>query len=48
MKYLKNYQSAWKGKPCEHVYAVLEERYDSVLRKCIRCFRIFEDRVNEY
>ena len=48
MKFLKNYQNAWKGRPCDHVFSVLDEKHGSVYQKCIKCFRIFEDRVNEY
>jgi len=48
MKFLKNYQNLWKGRPCDHVYSVIDERYGSVYQKCIKCFRFIEDRVNEY
>jgi len=48
MKFLKDYQNALKGKPCDHVFSVLDEKKDCVIQKCIKCFRIFEDRVNEY
>jgi len=42
MKLLKNYQNALKGKHCDHVLSTLEERHNSVIQKCIKCFRIFE------
>ena len=48
MKYLPNYQNRGKGKKCDHVFSVIDERYDSIYQKCIKCFRIFENRVNEY
>jgi len=48
MKFLKNYQNEWKGRPCDHVYSVVDDNYGSPYQKCIKCFRIFEDRENEY
>jgi len=42
MKFLHNYQNNWKGKHCDHVYTVLQ-KYPMVLKKCIRCFRVFEE-----
>jgi len=48
MKFLKNYQNAWKGNQCDHVFSTLEERKDLVYKKCIKCHYFCEDRVNEY
>ncbi len=42
MKFYHNYQNDWKGNDCDHVYAVLQ-KYPMILKKCIRCFRIFEE-----
>ena len=42
MKFLHNYQNDWKGKPCEHVFSVIEEKRGFTIQKCIRCYRIFE------
>jgi len=47
MKFLPNYQNHGKYRPCDHVLSVLDEKNGFVIQKCIRCFRIFEDRVNE-
>jgi len=48
MKFLHNFQNDWKGKDCDHVYTILDESRDFVIKKCIRCFRIYENRVSEY
>ena len=48
MKFLKNYQNALKGKHCDHVFSILDEKQGFVIRKCIRCFRIFEYGVDDY
>jgi len=42
MKFRHNFQNDWKGKFCNHVYIDLEDNRIS-LKKCIRCFRIFEE-----
>jgi len=47
MKFLKNYQNTLKGRPCEHLFSVLEERRDFIIQKCIKCFKI-EERVNDF
>jgi len=44
MKFYHNYQNDWKGKLCEHVYIVLEEK-NGILKKCIRCYRISESQA---
>jgi len=45
MKYLPNPQFRVKFRPCDHVFAFLEEKHDYVIQKCIRCFRIFEEKI---
>jgi len=45
---LKNYQNIVKTRNCDHIFSILEEKHGFVIQKCIKCFRIFEDRVNEY
>jgi len=42
MKFLKNYQNSLKGRYCEHIFSVLDEKRNSVIQKCIKCHRIFE------
>ncbi len=48
MRFLKNYQNNLRSRCCNHILIVLEEKNGLILQKCIKCFRIFEDRVNEY
>jgi len=48
MKILKNYQKAFKGRPCVHIFSTIEDDYGSPYQRCIRCFRIFENGENEY
>jgi len=48
MKYLPDLQNHIKHRPCDHIFSVLEEKHGFVIQKCIKCFQIFEDRVNEY
>jgi len=42
MKFLKNYQNDWKGKSCDHIFSVLEEKRDFVIQQGIRCFKLEE------
>ena len=45
MKFLPNYENRVKFRPCDHVFAVLEEKPNCVIQKCIRCYRIFEEKI---
>jgi len=42
MRYRHNFQNNLKQKFCYHVFVVLEEQNGIGVKKCIRCFRIFE------
>jgi len=48
MRYLKNYESALKGRKCNHNYFMLDEYNGVTLVKCSKCYRIIEDRDNRY
>ncbi len=47
MRYYHNFQNDWKGKSCDHVFSILDEKYDYVIQKCIKCFKI-EERVKGF
>jgi len=42
MRFRHNFQKDWKGKFCYHVFVILEEKNGYAIKKCIKCFRIFE------
>jgi len=42
MRYRHNFQNNLKRKFCNHVFVVLEENNRISIKKCIKCFRIFE------
>jgi len=48
MKFLKNYENAWKGRPCDHVYSVIDDKCRAEYLKCIKCFRFIKNKVVGY
>ena len=47
MRFYKNYQENIQRKHCEHIFTVLENDFGVILKKCIRCFRIVEEGLDD-